>query len=106
MVVRLSRRRALKALQALPLQVLHLAYEAGPSATYMYAVPAWASGRPSRAVVSSSAGLIITATEGEGEIGHRNEKQGARQGQAALSRMMVVDHSVRLRRPQASMVLI
>ena len=34
-------------------------------------------------------------------------KQGARQGLAlALSRMMVVDHSVRLRRPQASMVLI
>jgi hypothetical protein len=34
-----------------------------------------------------------------------NAKQGARQSQA-LSRMMVVDNSVRLRRPQASMVLI
>ena len=34
-VVRPSRRRVLKALQALPLQALHLAaYEAGPSATY------------------------------------------------------------------------
>ena len=33
-VARPSRRRVLKALQALPLQALHLAYEAGPSATY------------------------------------------------------------------------
>ena len=33
-VVRPSRHRVLKALQALPLQALHLAYEAGPSATY------------------------------------------------------------------------
>jgi hypothetical protein len=38
-VVRPSRRRVLKALQALPLQALHLAYEAGPSATFD--VPAW-----------------------------------------------------------------
>ena len=45
-VMRPSRRRVLKALQALPLQVLHLACEAGPSATY--AVTAWPSGRPSR----------------------------------------------------------
>eukprot|EP00966_Prymnesium_polylepis_P190625 4417966-Prymnesium_polylepis.2 len=60
-VVRPSRRRVLKALQALPLQALHLAYEAGPSATYD--VPAWASGRPSRVGVSSAAGLIITATD-------------------------------------------
>ena len=55
-VVRPSRRRVLKALQALPLQALHLAYKAGPSATYD--VPAWASGRPSRVMVSSAAGLI------------------------------------------------
>ena len=40
-VVRPSRRRVLKALQALPLQALHLAYEAGPFATYD--VPAWPS---------------------------------------------------------------
>jgi hypothetical protein len=65
-VLRPSRRRALKALQALPLQALHLAYETGPSATYD--VPAWASGRPSRVVVSSAAGLIITVTDGEGEV--------------------------------------
>ena len=37
-VVRPSRRRVLKALQALPLQALYLAYEAGPFATYV--VPA------------------------------------------------------------------
>ena len=66
MVVRPSRRRVLKALQALPLQALHLAYETGPFATYD--VPAWASGRPSRVVVSSAAGLIITVTDGEGEV--------------------------------------
>jgi hypothetical protein len=67
-VVRPSRRRVLKALQPLPLQALQLAYmyEAGPSATY--AVPAWPSGRPSRVVVSSAAGLIITVTDGEGEV--------------------------------------
>ena len=48
-VVRPSRRRVLKAFQALPLHALHLALrcdEAGPFATYD--VPAWASGRPSR----------------------------------------------------------
>ena len=44
-VVRPSRRRVLKALQALPLQVLHLACEAGPFATHD--VTAWPSGRPS-----------------------------------------------------------
>jgi hypothetical protein len=97
-MVRSSRRRVLKALQALPLQALHLAYEVGPFATYD--VPAWASGRPSWVVVSSSAGLIITVTDDEGKSS--NEKQGAQQGQA-LSRMMVVDHSVRLRRLQALM---
>ena len=75
-VVRPSRHRVLKALQGLPLQALHLAYKAGPSATYD--VPAWASGRPSRVVCGS----------------HQQHHQ------------MVVDHSVRLRRPQASMVLI
>ena len=69
--MRPSRRRVLKALQPLPLlplQALHLAYmyEAGPSATY--AVPAWASGRPSRVVVSSAAALIITVTDGEGGV--------------------------------------
>ena len=42
-VMRPSCRRVLKALQALPLQALHLTYEAGPFATYD--VPAWASGR-------------------------------------------------------------
>ena len=89
-VVRPSRRRVLKALQALPLQALHLTYEAGPSVTY--GVPAWASGCPSRVVISSAAGLIITVTGGGGEV-IENAKQGARQGQA-LSRMMVVDHSV------------
>ena len=66
MVVRPSRRRVLKALQALPLQALHLAYEAGPFATYD--VPAWPSGRPSRVMVSSAAGLIITVTDGAGEV--------------------------------------
>jgi hypothetical protein len=58
-VVRLSRRRVLKALQALPLRALHLAYEAGPSATYD--VPAWASGTPISGgglMLSSAAGLI------------------------------------------------
>ena len=65
-VVRPSRRRVLKALQALPLQALHLAYEAGPFATYD--VPAWPSGRPSRVMVSSAAGLIITVTDGAGEV--------------------------------------
>jgi hypothetical protein len=49
-----------------PLQALHLAYEAGPSATYD--VPAWASGRRSRLVVSSAAVLVITVTDGEGEV--------------------------------------
>jgi hypothetical protein len=61
-----SRRRVLKALQALPLQALHLACESGPFA--MYDVPAWPSGRPSRLVFSSAAGLIITVTDGEGEV--------------------------------------
>jgi hypothetical protein len=65
-VVRPSHRRVLKALQALLLQALHLAYEAGSSATYD--VPALASGPPSRVVVSSAAGLIITVTDGEGEV--------------------------------------
>ena len=52
----------------------------------------------------AAVGLIITVTDGvEGKSS--NAKQGARQGQA-LSRKMVVDHSVRLRRPHASMVLI
>ena len=95
-----------KALQALPLalQAFHLAYETGPSATYD--VPAWASGRPSRVVVSSAAGLIITVTDGAaaGEVIER--EAGCAKGPQALSRMLVVDHSVRLRRPQASMVLI
>jgi hypothetical protein len=31
-------------------------------------VPAWASGRPSRVVFSPAAGLIITVTDGEGEV--------------------------------------
>ena len=66
MVVRPSRRHVLKALQALPLQALHLSREAGPFATYD--VTFCASGRPSRVVVSSAAGLIITVTDGEGEV--------------------------------------
>ena len=55
----------------------------------------------------SDLSLIITVTDGEGGVKGKSlsAKQGARQGQA-LSRMMVVDHSVRLRRPHASMVLI
>ena len=65
-VMRPSRRRVLKALQALPLQALHLACEAGPSATYD--VTALPSGRPSRVMVSSAAGLIITVTDGAGEV--------------------------------------
>jgi hypothetical protein len=65
-VVRPSRRRVLKALQALPLQALHLAYKVGPSATYD--VTAWPGGRPSRMMVSSTAGLIITVTDGAGEV--------------------------------------
>ena len=86
-VVMRPSRRVLKALQALLLQALHLTYETGPFVTYD--VPAWASGRPSRVVVSS-AGLIITVTDGEEKSS--NAKDGARQGQA-LSLMMVVDHS-------------
>ena len=65
-VVRPSRRRVLKALQALPLQVLHLACEAGPSATHD--VTAWPSGRPYQVMVSSAAGLITTVTDGAGEV--------------------------------------
>ena len=53
----------------MPLQALHLTYEAGPFATY--GVPAWAGGRPSRVVVSSAAGLIITVTNSEGEVAER-----------------------------------
>ena len=55
-------------------------------------------------MVSSAAGLIITVTDGEGEVIER--EAGCATGRQALSRMMVVDHSVRLRRPQALMVLI
>ena len=51
---------------------IHLAYEAGPSATNV--VPACASGRPSRVVVSSAAGLIITVTDGEGEVIEREAR--------------------------------
>ena len=76
-VVGPSRRRILKAMQALPLQALRLTYEVGPFATYN--VPAWASGRLSRVVISSVGGLIITVTDGEG--GALNAKQGAREGQ-------------------------
>ena len=50
----------------MPLQVLHLACEAGPSATYD--VTAWPSGRPSLVMVSSAAGLIITVTDGAGKV--------------------------------------
>ena len=94
MVVRPSRHRVLKGLQALPPHALHLAYKAGPSATY--GVPAWTSGRLSQVVVSSAEGLIITVTDGEGEVVDR--EAGCATGPQALSRMMVVDHFVRLRR--------
>jgi hypothetical protein len=61
----------------MPLQALHLAYEAGPSATYD--VPGLSSSRPSRGVVSSVAGLIITVTDGKRVKGKSsNAKQGAR----------------------------
>jgi hypothetical protein len=44
-----------------------------------YDVTAWPSGRPSRVMVSSAAGLIITVTDGaEGKSS--NAKQGARRG--------------------------
>ena len=59
-------RSLLKALQALPLEALHLAYEASPFATYD--VPTWASRRQSRVVVSSAAGLISSVTDGEEEV--------------------------------------
>ena len=58
-------------------------------------------------MISSAAGLIITVTDGEGEVIER--ETGSVRDRARpcrVSRMMVVDHSVRLRRPQASMVLI
>ena len=101
MVVRPSRRRVLKALQALPLQALHLAYEAGPSATYD--VPAWPSGRPSRVVVSSAAGLTITITDratvqtaGEVIVEVIEREAGCATGLGPGSRMMVVDHVLNL----------
>ena len=65
-VVRPSRRRVLKALQALLLQALHLAYKAGPFASCdVYDVPAWASGRPSR-VVAGCGGLICSRSDHHG----------------------------------------
>ena len=97
-VVRPSRRRVLKALQALPLQSLHLAYEAGPSE--MYGVPAWASGRPSRVVVSSAAGLIITVTDGGGEVIER--EAGCATGPGPVAHDGGRSICVRLQRPQAS----
>ena len=71
----------------------------------MYAVPAWASGRPSRVVLSSAASLIIKVIDGEGGVIKREAgcATSARQAQA-LSRMMLGDHSVRLRRPHDSTV--
>jgi hypothetical protein len=77
-VMRPSRRRILKALQALPLQVLHLACETGPFATYD--VTAWPSGRPSRVMVSSAAGLIGSSRSPTVQGKSSNAKQGARQG--------------------------
>jgi hypothetical protein len=76
-VARPSRRRVLKALQALPLQALHLAYETGPPATYdvpaearlgYQVVVSSAAGLGYQVVVSSAAGLIITVTDGAGEV--------------------------------------
>ena len=68
--MRPSRRRALKAPQALPPEAVHLAYETGPFATYD--VPAWAiwtSISGGGLICSRSiAGLIITVTDGEGEV--------------------------------------
>ena len=91
MVVRPSRRRVLKDLQALPLRALHLACEAGPLATHDEPAISGAA----RVVVSSAASLIIMVNDGEGEVIEREAgcALGARQGQV-LSRMMVVDHSV------------
>ena len=53
-------------------------------------------------MVSSAAGLIITVTDGEGEV--IEHEAGCATGPQALSRVIVVNHSVRLRRPQDSMV--
>ena len=92
------------------MQVLHFAYEASqhrqfgcgltvlkplkplkPHLRRMMCLLAWASGRPSRVVVSSAAGLIITVTDSEVEVIER-EAGGARHRQTegqALSHMMV-----------------
>ena len=60
------------------LQAVHLAFETGPFATYDVAV--WASGRPSRVVLSSAAGRISSVTDGEGKVVEREAgNQGARQ---------------------------
>ena len=53
----------------------------------------------------SAAGLIITVTNGGGEVIEREAGCATGPGPVAHD-PMVVDHSVRLRRPQASMVLI
>ena len=63
------------------MQVLQLACEAGPSATYD--VTAWPSGRPSRVMVSSAAGLIITVTDGAGEVIEREAGCATGPGPAA-----------------------
>ena len=74
------------------------------STSATYDVTAWASRRPSRVVVSSAAGLIITVTDGAGEVIKR--EAGCATGLGPVAHDGVVDHSARLRRPQASVVLI
>ena len=87
-----STRRVLKALQALPLQALHLACETGPPATYdvpaearlgYQVVVSSAAGLGYQVVVSSAAGLIITVTDGEsneGEVIERDAGCATRRG--------------------------
>ena len=53
-------------------------------------------------LITSAAALMITLTDGELEVVER--EAGCATGPQALSRVIVVNHSVRLRRPQDSMV--
>ena len=63
------------------LQAVHLAFETGPFATYDVAV--WASGRPSRVVLSSAAGRISSVTDGEGKVVEREAGCAAGPGPVA-----------------------
>ena len=66
-------------------------------------MPAWASGRPSQVVVLSAAGLIITVTDGGGEVIEREAGCATGSGPVAHDggRSFCATG-----RPQASMVLI